>query len=271
MKNSRNSSDFYKNSKGINLHIKRDLIKNPKAIILIVHGLCEHLQRYDYVVSKFNEWGYSVYRFDNQGHGRSQGKRAYIEDYNDFTKDVDEMVELIKKENENEKIFILGHSMGGMIGSLYGIDYPNRVDAIILSAGVTVDNAKLMESNMNIDDEDTVPNGLGSLICTDKRVVELYENDPLVCKETTGKIFKECYKAIKYICENMYKFEYPVYILHGKDDKIVYCEDSEILYKNIKSKDKSLKLYDGLYHEILNEFKKDEVLEDIKNWLLARI
>lgn len=262
---------MFRNKDNIELFVQKDLVEDPKAIIVIVHGLAEHLGRYDYVVSKLNDWGYSVYRFDNQGHGKSEGKRTYIDNYKNFSQDVNEIVSMAKTENNNEKVFVLGHSMGGMISTVYGIDYKNTVDGIILSAGLTIDEAKLLESNKDVDDDAKIQNALGDLICTDKSVVEDYENDPLVCHVTAGKIYKECYKAVKYIYDNMNKFEYPVYILHGEEDKIVSPEDSKILYEHISSLDKSLKLYPGLYHEIMNEFAKDKVLDDIHFWLEDRI
>lgn len=266
-----NRLGIFTNKDGVKLNLQKDLVENPKAVVVIVHGLAEHLGRYDYVVSKLNEFNYSVYRFDNQGHGKSEGKRAYIEDYNNFSQDVDEITELAKSENKGIKVFVLGHSMGGMISALYGIDYKNKVDGIILSAGVTADKAKLMESNKDLGDDAQVPNGLASLICTDESVVKAYEDDPLVCHCTSGKIFKECHKAVNYISDNMSKFEYPVLILHGLDDKIVLCEDSKIFNENISSKDKDFKLYGGLYHEILNEFDKDLVIYDIHNWIEQRL
>ncbi|MCC3867671.1 alpha/beta hydrolase [Terrisporobacter mayombei] len=266
-----NESVMFRNKNNIELYVQKNLVEDPKAIIVIVHGLAEHLGRYDYVVSKFNDWGYSVYRFDNQGHGKSEGIRTYIETYKNFAQDVNEIVYMAKNENDDKKVFVLGHSMGGMISTVYGIDYKDTVDGIILSAGVTIDKAKLLESNKDVEDDEQIPNALGNLICTDKRVVDDYEKDPLVCHVTVGKIYKECYKAVKYIYENMSQFEYPVYILHGEDDKIVSSEDSQILYEHISSLDKSLKIYPGLYHEIMNEFDKDKVLEDIHYWLEDRI
>lgn len=266
-----NSNELFTNKDGIKLNLQRNLVENPKAVIIIVHGLAEHLGRYDYVVSKLNKWCYSVYRFDNQGHGKSEGKRGYIENYNNFSQDVDEIVDLVKSENEEVKVFLLGHSMGGMISTLYGINFKNKVDGIILSAGVTADKAKLIESNKDTNDDEKIPNSLGDLICTDKKVVDDYKNDPLVCHTIFGKIYKECYKAINYIHENRSKFEYPVLILHGTDDMIVSCEDSRELYYNISSNDKILKFYGSLYHEIMNEFKKDKVLDDINAWIKKRI
>ena len=80
-----NESMMFRNKDNIELFVQKNLVENPKAIIVIVHGLAEHLGRYDYVASKLNDWGYSVYRFDNQGHGKSEGKRTYIKDYKNFS------------------------------------------------------------------------------------------------------------------------------------------------------------------------------------------
>lgn len=262
---------IYKTYDSVELNIAKDTVENAKAVVLIVHGLAEHCGRYDYVVSKLNNYKYSVYRFDNRGHGKSGGKKIYIDDYNKFPSDVDEMVDLIKSENENLPIFILGHSMGGMIATLYGIKYPNRVDGIILSAGVTVDKAGIMSSNCNLKPDEMVDNALSNLICSIKDVVDDYNNDPLVAKEISGSMFIQCNEAIKYIEENSHKFEYPTLILHGGEDKIVYPEDSKILFNDICSKYKKLKIYKGMYHEILNEANKDEVLMDINNWIRKEI
>lgn len=266
-----NENLTYKNKDNISIFVQKNLVENPKATIVIVHGLAEHLGRYDYIVSKFNNWGYSVYRFDNQGHGKSEGERTYIECYKNFSDDVHEIVNLAKENNIGEKVFILGHSMGGMISTVYGIDYESEVDGIILSAGLTLDKSKLIESNKDVDDYTIIANSLGNLICTNKDVVNDYENDPLVCNETLGKIYKECFKAISYIKDNMVRFEYPTLILHGEDDKIVSCEDSNTLYEHISSCDKSLKLYPNMYHEILNEVEKDKVIDDIHHWIEERI
>lgn len=80
-----------------------------------------------------------------------------------------------KNKNNNEKVFVLGHSIGVMISTVYGIDYKDDVDGIILSAGVTIDKAKLLKSNKDVDDDAEIPNALGNLICTDKRVLDDYE------------------------------------------------------------------------------------------------
>lgn len=259
--------DMYKTCDNIELNMTRDIVEDSKAVILIIHGLAEHSGRYDYVSSKLNSYKYSVYRFDNRGHGKSGGRKIFIDDYNKFHCDVDEIVELIKRENEGKPIFILGHSMGGMIATLYGIKYANKVDGIILSAGVTADKAGIMSSNCSLDSEEMVDNGLSNLICSIEEVVDDYNNDPLVAHKISGSMFIECNKAIEYIQDNCHKFIYSTLILHGDNDDIVHPEDSRLLFDSICSKYKKLKIYKDMYHEILNEVGKDDVLTDINNWI----
>src|SRR5664280_2138450 len=83
----------------IELYVSKNLMENPKAIVIIVHGLCEHSGRYDYVADKFNAFGYSVYRFDNRGHGRSGGERGYVDDFNELIDDAEKIVDLAAQEN----------------------------------------------------------------------------------------------------------------------------------------------------------------------------
>lgn len=260
-------SQVYNTKDDVKLNISRDAVDNAKAVILIVHGLAEHSGRYDYVVSKLNSYKYSVYRFDNRGHGKSGGERIFIDDYNKFINDVDEMIDLIKEENEGKKVFIIGHSMGGMIATLYGIKHPNKVDGIILSAGVTADKSGLISSNNKLSPNDMVENELSSLICKNQDMINDYNNDSLVAHQISGSMFIECNKAIKYIQDNLYEFKYPVLILHGEQDKIVFPEDSKTLFEHIGSRYKKIKIYKDMYHEILNEYDRDEVLKDINNWI----
>lgn len=208
-----------------------------------------------------------MYRFDNRGHGKSGGEKIFIDDYNKFSIDVHEIVELTKNENKNKPIFIIGHSMGGMIATIYGIKYHDEVNGIILSAGLTLDEAGLISPNKDLNPRDRVDNSLAHLICKNKSVIDDYNNDPLVAHKISGSMLIECYKAVKYIKENSKAFEYPILILHGLEDKIVYPEDSKLLFNNIESKYKKIKLYENMYHEILNEYRKDNVLIDINNWI----
>ncbi len=255
-------------------HIK-DFPENPKAMIVLVHGLAEHCGRYDYVVQKLNEFGYGVYRFDNRGHGRSGGKRGYLDDFHPFIDDADLFVDLATKENPNLPLFMLGHSMGGFITAGYGSKYPGKLKGQVFSGPVIIELPifdALKEMDVENAPETPIPNSLSALICRDQEVVKDYENDPLVLKETTLKLLTTVFiEGAAWLAENLKNYDYPCLILHGGGDQIVDKASSEYLHENISVKDKTLKIYEDFYHEILNEAEKDQVLSDIQHWVNERI
>lgn len=260
---------------GIQLYFKKDLPQDQRAIFIFVHGLCEHLGRYDDLTKTFNELGYGVYRFDNRGHGKSGGERGYVEDFMHFIEDTDIIVDMVQKENPDTPIFMLGHSMGGYIAAAYGIQYPDKLKGQVFSGPATIllpIFEDLKQTDFDAEPHKKVPNSLSSVICRDPEVVRAYEQDPLVLKETNQKLLGEVFvKGPQWLEENIKKYIYPCLILHGDDDRIVIPEASQWLYKSISSKDKSLKLYKAFFHEILNEKEKDRVVSDIHKWVEERL
>ncbi|RCW52145.1 MULTISPECIES: alpha/beta hydrolase [Halanaerobium] len=257
------------------IFLRRDLVDDPEAVVVIVHGLNEHQGRYDYLTGRFNGEGFNVYRFDNRGHGRSDGAQSYINDFNTYLDDADTIVNIIKKENPDLPIFMLGHSMGGFIAAGYGIKYPDKLNGQILTdaATNTLDAfSELNDISLEENPDMTLPNELGNLISRSEYVVDDYKKDPYVSEFTTLKLMKVLMdEGIPWLVNNFSEFKYPVLILHGEEDKIVDPVCSEKFYKHISSQDKKLKTYPELYHEILNEKEKEEVIRDIIKWLKERI
>ncbi|AKN30465.1 lipase [Clostridium carboxidivorans P7] len=262
---------------GIKLFYSKDIVDSAKAVVVIVHGLCEHLERYNYFTKKLNDFGYTVYRFDNRGHGKSGGERGYVESFQDFFKDADKVVDMALEENKGLPVFMFGHSMGGFITAGYGMKYKNKLKGQILSgAAITEPHAfkDLKKDNyFEKHPREKSPNALAKFICRDENVVKDYDNDPLVLKETNIKLLGEAFiKGSKWISENVKNYEYPCLILHGEMDRIVKNEASKWMFSNIHSDDKSIKIYPKCYHEILSEKEeKDDVIEDIHKWIEERI
>lgn len=262
-------------TKGISLFTKSNPVASPKAAVLTVHGLAEHQGRYDEVAAALNSAGYSVYRFDNQGHGRSEGERGFLEDFNQFIDDADILVEKVRSENSGLPVFMLGHSMGGFITAGYGVKYPGKLAGQVLS-GAAVTVLPLFEPFKDVDFEaaprEKVPNALSDLICRDRAVVDAYNTDPLVLKETCQKLLGEVFiNGATWLTENISAYEYPCLILHGDDDQIVTPEASKYMLDTIASTDKTITLYKGFFHEILNDPGKEGVIEDILQWMDNRI
>lgn len=267
---------FIKAADGTEIFMRKDEAENPKGVVVIVHGLAEHLGRYDYVVEKLINKGFSVYRFDNRGHGKSGGRKGDLDDFQKYLDDADMIVETALNENKNLPVFMFGHSMGGLITTAYGAKYPGKLKGQITS-GACNDFLPVFNGMKNMDKEKDgdipVPNALSALISRDKEVVEKYDSDPLVLKEMTSRLIYSVFiEGIEWLHKNIINYEYPCLILHGEDDRIVPKECSEWMYNNIYSIDKHIKFYPLCYHEILNEKEeKDEVIEDIIGWMSKRV
>ncbi|MGF7059363.1 lysophospholipase [Brassicibacter mesophilus] len=264
---------------GTAIYYEKDIPEQAKAIVIIVHGFAEHLGRYEYFKDKLNDLGYGVYRFDNRGHGRSGGKKGHLQDFNYFITDADAIVEMAKNENPSVPIFMFGHSMGGFITSAYGIRYKEKLRGQILSGAATMKPPQVagVKSNLfrvlnKIVPRIKVKNSLDNMICHNQDVVKAYKEDPLNLKYATLKFYVEfLVKGIEWLNKNMSEYNYPCLILHGANDKIVSKQASENFYNVIKSDDKKIIIYESLYHEIINEDKKDDIVEDIHIWMEERI
>lgn len=257
---------------GTKLRFRKDIIDNPKAVLLICHGLCEHLNRYDYFTKSLNENEISVYRYDQRGHGKSEGKDVYFSTYTEMPDDANFFFEIAKKENPNIPIFVLGHSMDGETAALFATKYSGKANGIILSGALTRLNNNLFPSELlKADDDFYFENALGDGVCSDKDVVEKYVKDPLVRKMISAKLVKEVVKGVEYLKNNPTQFKEPVLILHGANDGLVSEKDSRDLFGEISSKDKGLIIYPNLFHEILNEPIKDRIINEIIIWINDRI
>lgn len=255
---------------GTRLYLKANLPQNPRAIFVIVHGLAEHLGRYDYVTQKLLDKDFGVYRFDHRGHGKSDGKPVFYNDFNEMIDDVNFVVELAKKENPSLPVYLIGHSMGGLAVTTFGIKYPRKVNGIIASGAVTRFNHEFaIPPGMPVDSY--FPNELGDGVCSDPAVVEAYKNDPLVAKQVSFGLFYCLFAASDWNKANSDKFVDPVLLLHGCHDGLVSEKDSREFFGDISSDDKSLKIYAFLYHEIFNEPSRDEVIADVIAWVEKRI
>lgn len=265
-----------KSSQGLSLFAKNYLVDHPKANILIIHGLNEHCLRYAHVAKALNDIGLSVYTFDLRGHGQSGGERSFVSDIDEYREDVENAYRQIPK---NIPLFILGHSMGGMIAVKFLL-YNEKTDV----KGVILTGAALEVGDDITPMTQKVVGFLGKLapklktvklnptmISRDADQVALYISDPLISKEG-GKagLALALLNEIKSLKTQFKNFNYPTLIMHGGDDKITNPEGSKQLFAQALSPDKTLKIWDGAYHEIFNEINKNEVITYMTDWIKTR-
>ena len=253
---------FFKVRDGIELYLEKHIVDNPKSTVIIVHGLAENQSRYQWVTEQLNSNGYNVYRYDHRGHGRSGGKRGYAKHFSVIVNDLDEIVEYAKKE-ENTSVYLLGHSMGGFIVNNYGSHYSDKLAGIISSAapGIILNMVKILTKiPFKLIGWVDYKNALGGALSHDPNVPIEYEADSLNLKKFKIRLLGTMFiEGVRDLQSNINNFNCPVLYLHGTGDEIVECESTNWLYENNPTKDKTLVLYDGMYHEILNEIEKDKV------------
>lgn len=262
----------------VNLWGVKSLANNAKAVVVLVHGFAEHLGRYDFFTEKLLESDITVYRFDNRGHGKSGGKTGHLNDFKDYVSDTDLIVEKAIEENPNLPIFMIGHSMGGFIAFLYGLKYGDKLRGQVLSGAATDYNPEiqglkgiLIKVANKIYPDLMIKNDLSEMISRDREVVRSYQSDSLVFdKATAGFYYQFLIEGTNYLVVNRHSYTCPCLILHGEKDKIISKDVSEKLFDSIATDDKALRIYEGLYHEILNEPEKELVFADILKWIEAR-
>lgn len=248
---------------------------DARAVIVILHGIAEHCGRYQLFAESLNKLNFAVESFDFHGHGRSDGPRSYVRSFENWLTDVDHLLERVRTRYEKKPVFIFGHSQGGSIALLYAISRKPRIRGLILSAPTVVVNTLVPAFVQNLS---FLAAGLlpklpvlrldSTALSRDPEIVRDYDRDPLVFRgRLRMRTGAEIFRATRLIRRHMEKIELPMLILHGTDDRIVDVEGSRILHEGVGSRDKTLKLYPGYYHELLNEPGKDVVIHDIEEWL----
>ncbi len=251
---------------------------STKAALLIVHGLAEHSGRYMNVVNHFVPRGYAVYGVDHYGHGKSDGTRCYVKRFEAFTNTLKIYSDMIRERQPERPIYLVGHSMGGLIGAAYLLDHQQELNGAILSGPAV----KLPE---NISPLAILAGKLFSAlmpkfgrmqleaegVCRDPGVVKAYVADPLVHSgKVTARLAGELLKAMQRVTREAPAITLPIMIIQGGADRLVTPDNARMLYDKVGSEDKTLKVYDGLYHEVFNEPEHEQVLGDVEMWLERR-
>jgi len=247
----------------------------PKAILLVVHGLAEHGGRYVNLVNYLVPKGYAVYAVDHRGHGRSEGIRAYVDNFDDYLIDLKKFLGVVRGEHKDSKIFLVGHSMGATIATAYAIENQEELAGLILSGAsltATTSVSPLLLAMAGVVSALLPKMGVtvldASAISRDQAVVDAYVNDRLVYRgKIPARLGAELTRMWKELPEKVPQIKLPLLIMHGSADRLADPAGSKLLYERASSEDKTLKLYDGFYHEVFNEPEHKQVLADVESWL----
>lgn len=264
---------------GIEIFFQQWEVANPKAILVIVHGLGEHSGRYGNLIDALQNKGIAIFGLDHRGFGRSGGKRGHVDSFMDYIYDLKIFVNMIRDKYPNKPVIMLGHSMGGVLALKYALTHAEDLDALILSSPGLVPAIKVPAWKKNLAiflssriPSLTMPSGLdATTISRDKEVVKKYLDDPLVHDKVTPRFYVEMMNTIDECINRCGEITLPLLLFHGTADALVLDEASKIVYQKASSKDKTLKLFEGLYHETMNELEPDrkKVLKFVADWIVA--
>jgi alpha-beta hydrolase superfamily lysophospholipase len=248
------------------------------GVVVVAHGAGEHSGRYAHVAQRLVGEGYAIYAIEHRGHGRSQGPRALIDRIDNAVADVDKLVALAAEAHPDAPLFLLGHSMGGTIALSYALAHQQRLAGLVLSGPLAALEAvpapmRLTARALSVLAPRTPLIAIDpSLISRDPAVVADYQSDPLVHHgKLPARTVVELAGAIESFPEAVAAITVPTLIMYGTDDGLCPPQGSVMLSERIGSSDKTLKAYQGLYHEILNEPERDQVLDDLCAWLSAHV
>lgn len=251
--------------------------REPKASLLVVHGVGEHSGRYDNVVNWFVPKRYAVYAFDLRGHGRSPGARGHVNRFDEFKEDVRAFLAVVSSKEPGRPVFMVAHSLGGLIGLYTVLHDPSGLAGIVASGPllgqVPVSPALLTLAKLmsRVWPSLTMKTGLDvTALSRDQAVVDAYVSDPLVHDLSSARLGTEIMAAIDWTQAHAAELNLPLLIVHGGADRLCQCEASGRFFEQVKFPDRDRCEYEGYYHEVFNDIGKERVLADVEAWLGAR-
>ena len=273
-----NKISCFQTEKDIRIYYHKQIPPDAKGLIIISHGFGEHCGLYEEFMDFLIKNGYDVCAYDHRAHGYSEEERGHIDQFEFFVEDMAVVVRHLKQEHQDLPLFIFGHSMGGLIAFNYGILHPDGIQGQVFTGPAV---GRPVGTGF-------IPGRLFTLLKRYFARVKIY---PLLARKgTRNKVFRAKHKddpymlqygTVGFFCEFLYRgitvaqanassYRLPVLFLHGKADRIIPYRASVEIFEQISSEDKTLKLYEGLWHELVREPEREEVWMDILAWLELR-
>jgi len=248
----------------------------PRAVIVIIHGFNSHGGYYQWAAEQFIKNNYEVYAIDLRGRGKSDGERFYASDYHNYISDIDELVSIAKDTHPGLPFFVLGHSAGGVLSSIYMLEHQDRVNGFICESFAFQIPAPdfvlaVLKGISHIAPHAHVLKLKNEDFSRDVAMVDYMNNDPLIAHEVQPtKTVQQMVLADERLKKEFSLITVPLLIIHGTADRATKPEGSQEFYNHAGSVDKTLKLYEGHYHDLLLDTDKEVVMTDILDWLDKR-
>ena len=250
---------------------------NSRGVVVLSHGFNSHSGYYLWVAEQLLASGLSVYAFDYRGRGKSDGERYYVDKFSEYQGDLDLVVKLARSREPGLPIFILGHSAGGVIACNYTLDNQADIAGLICESFAYQVPApdfalSVLKGLSHLAPHAHVLKLPKEQFSRDPKVVKALIDDPLLADEVQPtKTVAEMVRADERLKRDFKQFTLPLLIIHGTRDTVTRPEGSKEFYANAGSKDKTLKLYEGYFHDPLSDIGKETVMADIRGWIGAHL
>jgi alpha-beta hydrolase superfamily lysophospholipase len=272
----------FRDADGLSIFYRKYQAEDEKARMIVAHGLGEHSGRYDNVVTRLLPQGISIWIPDHRGHGQSQGRRGHVSSFSQYVDDLHSLIALSRDTlPDGRKTFLLGHSLGGLIALRFAARFPEVIDGVIISSpslGMPQEPSSVMIFLVRIMSTLwptlTFSNGLdASKLSHDEEVVRAYLDDPLVHRRITARWLTEFASAMGAAGRSGPEIKAPLLMQLAGDDHLTSVDASKRFFEELTLADKTLYIYQDLYHEIYNETKqqREHVLDDLDTWLMKHI
>lgn len=254
---------------------------SPKGTVLVTHGLAEHSECYNRLAEGLAPYHWNLVGWDLRGHGRSEGKRGYVKNFSEFSKDLFELVEFLKKRiKPQEPLFLLGHSTGGLIATQYLIDFGGSgftslcLSSPLFGIALAVPKFKDMAAKFlhKFVPSLTLNNEIiYEQLTHDEEVYRSYAMDALRHDRISLSLFMSMVETMDYAMLNASKIKLPLFMQLAGQDLVTSTKASEQFFERAGSARKDIKVYKNYYHEIFNEIGRDLVFSDLNQFLTSLV
>jgi alpha-beta hydrolase superfamily lysophospholipase len=271
--------EWFKGSGGLSLFRQTWRPAGPtRAVLINVHGLGDHSGLYPALVEHFTARGIAVYAFDLRGNGRSPGQRGYVERWDQYVEDLERFIAVVRREEPDRPVFLLGNSLGGLIVLDYARHRPEGLRGIIAASpplgrlGVPAPLLALGRVLSRVWPRFSVRTGMDlSGLARDPVVVETALADPLFHRLGTARLSTEVVAAIARVQAAAPRFPLPLLVIHGSADRMVPPDGSRAFVPRVGHPDRELREYPGAFHVLFADLDRERVLTDVEQWIVARL
>jgi alpha-beta hydrolase superfamily lysophospholipase len=270
--------DSFEGAGGLNIFLRVWRPSGPaRGLVVIVHGFNAHSGHYASAAEQFTARGLAVYALDLRGRGKSDGERFYVNEFGDYAGDVAALVKLAKAREPALPVFLLGHSAGGVVACLYAIEHQAELAGLICESFAFQLPAPdfalaVLKGISHLAPHAHVLRLKNEDFSRDPQAVAEMNADPLIANEVQPtRTVAAMVRADERLKAEFPSIRLPLLILHGTDDHATRPDGSRFFLDHAGSADKTLKLYEGHYHDLLRDLGKEAVIDDINGWIAARL